>query len=99
VREAHVERGVARQHATQYQRGDGQRLLVGETQPQVGVEATEAVVATRPIDATRCGVNEQRHVQVDTGAVDDIERRVVEGPTHVGADIGADEATVGDRPS
>ena len=64
VGDAYVEPGVAGQHPTQHQRRHGERLLVGEPEPQVGVEAGQALVSPRGVDAAGGGVEEQRDVEL-----------------------------------
>ena len=84
--------GVASQHAAQHQGGHGERLLVGEPQPQVAVEAGQAFVAARRVDATGGRVDEQRDVQLHACSPDHVEVGVVERSTEVGADVRTEQS-------
>jgi hypothetical protein len=90
--QAHVELRMAVEHAAIDQRGDGDRLLRGEADHHIQVEPLEPLIAGRTVDAGRTGMNEQRHVERDAGAIQRVVRGIVERPRQIRADIAAEHA-------
>ena len=99
VGEADVEAGVALEHAAEHERGDGQRLLVGEAEEEVEVPAAQAGVEQRPVDAGRGGVHEQRDVEGDARRVEHVAGWIVERAAGVGADVAAEQAQLRHAPA
>jgi sugar phosphate isomerase/epimerase len=99
VRDADVEAGVAIEHPAIDETGDGERLLVEESERQVEVERADSRVAQRPVDTGRCRVDEHRDVEVGGGLPQLVESGVVEGRSEIGADVGTDETEITDGSS
>ena len=95
---AHVQRRVAIEHAAEHQRRDGEALLVAEAQPEVAVEAGQALVPTRAVDAVGRRVQQHRHVELGAGPPHRIEGSVVERPAQVGAEVRRDQPELPDGP-
>ena len=97
VADPDVELGMTVEHAAEYQRRDGDRLLRAEADDDVEVEALEIGIARRSVDPGGSGMDEQRHVELDQRLVERIERRAVQRLVELGADRRAPQPELAHR--